>query len=39
LLADWIWNNYFQALWKKNITDNIIKNIEKIINDKAMGDD
>ena len=36
LISKWIWDKYFQAYWKKNITQNVIKRIEKIINDKLM---
>ncbi len=37
ILSDWIWKQYFSKLWKINIDKNIIKQIEKILNDKAMG--
>jgi len=36
ILSDWIWKQYFSKLWKVNIDRAIIKQIEKILNEKAM---
>ncbi len=36
ILSDWIWKQYFSKLWKVNIDRNVIKQIEKILNEKSM---